>query len=62
MEIDLGHSLCPSILMRESAKAGGQGREKGSFGLKDEQKTWQKGVSCEMKSFNVPKVCKMDLS
>lgn len=43
MEIDLGPSLCPSILMREPAKTMGEGREKGSFRLKDEKKLAEMG-------------------
>ena len=43
MEIDLGPSLCPSILMREPAKTMGEGREKGSLRLKDEKKLAEMG-------------------
>lgn len=67
MEINLCPSLCPSVLMREPAKTMGERRDKGSFRLKGEkqqqqQQTWQKWVTGEMKSFSVSKVGKMDVS
>lgn len=48
MEIDLGPSLCPSILMREPAKTMGKRRDKGSFRLKDEKQQQQKKNLAEM--------------
>ena len=53
--------------MREPAKTMGERRDKGSFRLKGEkqqqqQQTWQKWVTGEMKSFSVSKVGKMDVS